>query len=142
MKISKRFARREAFANGYRSKFEYDFSKKLKELKLKVEYESEKISYIQPEKVKKYCPDWKIKDGVFIETKGRFTAADRQKILWVRESNPKSKVYLLFQQAENTLSKKSRTTYRQWCEKHNIICADIKETKVWTKWFTSQGEPC
>ena len=135
MKISKRFARKEAFANGYRSKFEYDFSKKLKELKLKAEYEANKIYYIQPEQTRSYCPDWKIRERTYIETKGRFTSADRKKILLVRECNPETKVYLLFQNSKVTLSKASKTTYGDWCDKNKIEWADIKEVKIWKGWF-------
>src|SRR4030042_3902248 len=105
MRISKRKARKEAIANGYRSKFELTFANKLKELGLKAQYESEKIHYIQPEKVRTYNPDWTIGSGRYIETKGRFTAPDRQKILMVLRTNPFIELYLVFQTSNVTLSK-------------------------------------
>lgn len=135
MRISKRTARKEAVANGFRSKFEFAFSKKLKELNLKAEYEKDKIIYTQPESIRTYTPDWFISHGVYVETKGRFTAADRQKILWVRRSNPKVTVYLLFQNSKVTLSKVSKTTYGMWCDKNSIPWADIKDEVRWSKWF-------
>lgn len=135
MRITKRKARKEALDNGFRSKFEFEFYKKIKGLKLKVEYESEKIHYIQPQKNRTYVPDWKINTGVFIETKGLFTAADRKKILLVREYNPKITVYLLFQNSKVTLSKTSKTSYGDWCDKNGIIWADIRDIRKWKGWF-------
>jgi hypothetical protein len=135
MRISKRKARKEAIANGYRSKFELTFANKLKELGLKAEYESEKIHYIQPEKVRTYNPDWTIRRDVYVETKGRFTASDRAKMVLVKRSNPNVVFYLLFQNSNVTLSKVSKTTYGQWCEKNNIEWADIKNITKWSKWF-------
>lgn len=132
---SKRTARKEALSKGYRSNFELSFSKRLSELKLKVQYESEKIYYVQPEKIRTYNPDWTIRKDVYIETKGRFTASDRQKILYVIKSNPKIKLYLLFQNSKVTLSKVSKTTYGDWCTKNGILWADSKDEKTWRKWF-------
>jgi Phage endonuclease I len=135
MRISKRTARKEAISKGYRSKFELDFSKKLKELKLKALYESEKIHYIQPEKRRTYNPDWTIGKNKYIEQKGRFTTSDRQKTLLVQLSNPNIKVYLIFQNSNITLSKVSNTTYGMWCDKNGIEWADIKNVTKWSKWF-------
>jgi hypothetical protein len=135
MRISKRIARKESLEHGFRSKFEFDFSKQLKQLKLKAKYEDTKLNYIVPEKTKKYTPDWTIREGFYIETKGQFTASDRAKMLWVREHNPTITVYLLFQNSKVTLSKLSKTTYAEWCNKNNIEWADIKDIKKWKGWF-------
>lgn len=135
MQITKKKARKEAFKQGYRSNFELTFATKLKELGLKAQYESEKIHYIQPEKVRTYNPDWTIRKGYYIETKGRFIASDRQKILMVQKSNPKITIYLLFQNSKVTLSKVSNTTYGDWCDTRGIIWADIKDITKWSKWF-------
>lgn len=135
MRITKRKARKEAIANGYRSKFELTFANKLKELGLKAEYESKKIHYIQPEKVRTYNPDWTIGKDIYIEQKGRFTAVDRSKMLHVIKSNPFVTFYMLFQNSNVTLSKVSKTTYGQWCNKNNIEWADIKNITKWSKWF-------
>lgn len=135
MRITKRKARKEAIASGYRSKFELTFANKLKELGLKAEYESEKIHYIQPEKVRTYNPDWTIGRDIYIETKGRFSASDRAKMVLVQRSNPTVKFYILFQNSNVTLSKVSKTTYGQWCDKNDIEWADIKDVKRWESWF-------
>jgi len=135
MRVTKRTARQEAFDNGYRSKFEYDFAKKLKKYKLKATYEPDKIKYVQPEISRTYCPDWKIKHNVYIETKGIFSSSDRKKMLLMRISNPNIKVYMLFMSARNTLNKRSKTTYGMWCDKNGIEWADIKNVKKWKGWF-------
>lgn len=137
MRISKRQARQGALSRGFRSKFEDNFSSMLIELKLKVEYETDKITFIQPAKKRIYTPDWKIGTNQYIETKGLFTAADRQKTLLVREQNPEIKVYLLFQNSRVTLTKKSKTTYAMWCDKNNIEWADIKDIDKWKGWFSN-----
>lgn len=137
MRISKRQARKEAHAHGYRSNFEYDFSKRLALLNLKADYEKDKVKYIVPETKKTYTPDWSIGEGTYIETKGRFTAQDRKKTLLVRESNPNITVYLLFQNSKVYLSKVSKTTYADWCIKNNIPWADIKDVKIWKGWFNT-----
>jgi len=135
MRITKRKARKEAIANGYRSKFELTFANKLKELGLKALYESEKIHYIQPEKVRTYNPDWTIRENIYIETKGRFTASDRAKMVLVQRSNPNVTFYMVFQNSNITLSKASKTTYGVWCNKNGIEWADIKNITKWSKWF-------
>lgn len=102
---------------------------------MKAIYEKDKIAYTVPETSRTYHPDWFIGDRRYIETKGRFTSYDRSKTLWVRKSNPEITVYLLFQDSKKTLSKKSKTTYGDWCNKHGIPWADIRDTEKWKGWF-------
>ena len=135
MRVSKRRARKEAFEHGYRSNFEFTFAKELKKYSLHAEYEADKIKYEQPAVIRNYCPDWKIKENVYIETKGVFTAADRKKLLNVRRCNPHITVYMLFMSSRNTLRKTSSTTYGEWCDKNEVEWADIKDIKRWKGWF-------
>ena len=135
MRITKRIARKEAIQHGFRSNFEFNFFKKIESLKLKVQYEHDKLVYIQPEKKRNYLPDWKIKPYTYIETKGIFSSSDRQKILMVIKCNPEVKLYMLFQNSKLTLNKKSKTTYSDWCNKMCIEWADIKDERKWRKWF-------
>jgi len=135
MRITKRTARKEAIQNGFRSNFEFNFFKKIESLKLNVQYETDKLVYIQPEKKRNYLPDWKIKPKTYIETKGIFSSTDRQKILFVIKCNPEVKLYMLFQNSKLTLNKKSKTTYSDWCDKMHIEWADIKNERKWRQWF-------
>jgi hypothetical protein len=97
----------------YKSKFEKEFHEKYPKLKYEVDYLVYTVDH-------KYNPDFKVKEGVYIETKGLFTATDRAKHLYVREQYPDIKIYLVFQNPNNRLSRVSRTTYGEWCTKHGI----------------------
>jgi hypothetical protein len=130
----------------YRSKFEERVAKDLKDRGQKFRYEEWSYEYDAPIKSHRarcddcgssnlvrtawYTPDFFLNSGVIIEAKGRFTAADRRKILAVREDHPELKEYLvmLFMR-DNRIHKQSTTTYSHWCETHGIpySIAEIKE---------------
>lgn len=116
----------------FKSKFEGEIAKKYPFLSYEVEY----IHYIVPETRRKYLPDWEIEKGVYIETKGKLTIEDRKKLLLVKEQHPDKKIYLLFQNASNKLSKNSTTTYGDWCDKNEIEWSDWKTKKeIPRHWF-------
>ena len=115
--------------SSYKSKFEQNFAKALKTNGIKFEYEQVLVSFVQPEKKRKYYPDFKIRtdEGVFIvETKGRFTAEDRKKMIWVRECNPDLNVILMFQNSNVPIRKGSKVTYADWCRKNNYKFFDFR----------------
>ena len=118
-----------------RSGFEDRVEDTLKHLNAKYEYEPDILKYELPATTHNYHPDFKLRDNVYIEAKGEFTAADRKKMLAVQEQYPDVKIYILFQKAGNTLSKKSKTTYRDWCSKNGFESADFSEKEIWTKWL-------
>ena len=93
---------------------------------LQVSYEPDKLPFVQPEKQRLYIPDFKLKDKVYIEAKGRLTVEDRQKMLWVKEQYPDCTFYLLFGNARNTINKRSKTTYSDWADKNGFVWADIR----------------
>ena len=68
---------------------------------------------------------------MYIETKGFFDLADRQKHLLVREQNPEFDIRFLFVNANNKLNKSSKTTYGEWCDKHDILWAEKIIPKKW-----------
>ncbi len=104
----------------FKSKFEADFAEYLDTLGLEWQYEPDSFSYTPP--VSKYTPDFKVwkpgekKDSFFIETKGRFTLADRQKMKQIKKQYPKLNIKMLFQRPTIKLGKKM--TYKSWCEKY------------------------
>lgn len=102
----------------YKSKFEKEFADRYPEL----QYETDKLKY---QVTHTYNPDWKIKDGVYLETKGLFKAADRAKHLHIKEQHPEITIYLVFQNPNNRLSRVSKTTYGEWCDKHGIEWATL-----------------
>lgn len=115
----------------YKSKFE----RTIGELYPSLQYEKDKLSYILK---KNYVPDWKVKENIYIETKGYFDSEDRAKILAIIEQHPKIQIYLLFQDANKKIHPKSNTTYGDWCKKHNILYSSWKEKKeIPTEWINN-----
>ena len=74
---------------GYRSGLEETVAKQIEAAGKQVLFETDKISYVWPERSSKYTPDFKLfrKDGSFfyVETKGRFLTEDRQKHVLLKE---------------------------------------------------------
>lgn len=103
----------------FRSRFEAKLATELTEHDIPVKYETVKLTY-QP-KPKTYTPDFLLPNGILIEAKGYFTSEDRTKALRVRESNPNADIRFVFQNADNKLNKRSKTRYRDWCDKHGFL---------------------
>ena len=101
----------------FRSKLEEKVATLLKELGVSYEYESTQIPYVIQHN---YTPDFLLPNHVYLETKGYWDAADRRKVLAVKRDNPLIDLRMVFQSPYNTISKKSKTTYAQWCDKHDI----------------------
>ena len=123
----KSIKRRAAKAAGYRSGFEQDVAKDLEAKGIEFKYEAVRLEYVRPAK---YKPDFKLKNGILVETKGRFTSSDRTKHLLVRDSNPKRDIRFVFM-ADNTLGKGSTTRYSEWCEQHGFQYALKRVPKEW-----------
>jgi len=120
---------------GYRSGLEEKISAQLTELNVDFSYETEKIYYTQPAKNRSYKPDFiKSKsDGnkLYIETKGRLTAADRKKHEWVKDQNPNLDIRFIFTNSNTKIAKNSKTTYADWCNKNGFLFADKEIPKEW-----------
>ena len=82
-----------------------------------------------------YTPDFllqtKRRTRIFVETKGYFTPADRGKMLLVKEQHRGFDFRFVFMNAKNKLSKKSKTTYAQWCDKHGFKWAEGCIPEAW-----------
>ena len=92
-------------------------------------YESMKLNYTRE---CKYTPDFVLDNGIILEVKGYWIASDRTKHLRVREANPDLDIRFVFQRASNTLTKKSKTTYGDWCDKHGFLWCEKKLPHEWT----------
>ena len=101
----------------FRSKLEKNIADLLEQLGVSYLYESEKLSYTIEHN---YTPDFVLPNYTYLETKGYWDAADRRKVLAVKKANPEIDLRMVFQAPYNTISKKSKTTYAMWCEKHAI----------------------
>ena len=78
---------RAARKYGYRSGLEHKIAEALKELKVDYGYECVKIEW-EDLAYRTYTPDFVLSNGIIIETKGMFTAADRRKHLAVKKQHP------------------------------------------------------
>ena len=101
----------------FRSKLEERIADLLGELGISYEYESKRVPYTIQHF---YSPDFILPNHVYLEAKGYWEPQDRRKILAVKKENPDLDLRMVFQSPFNTISKKSKTTYAQWCEKHDI----------------------
>lgn len=125
----------------FKSKFEAIVYSQLGE---GVTYETDRIAFIQPAKKRFYKPDFKLAEKVYLETKGKWDSADRQKHVWLKEQHPDINIYLLFQNANQKLSKKSTTTYGDWATKNGLLWANHKEgiPEEWLKHVHQENKKC
>jgi len=116
----------------YRSRFEFDFATYLDNNNIKFEYEPRKIKYVPKEK--SYTPDFYLVDyDMFIETKGRFIEADRTKHKLIAKQHPDIDIRFMFQNPRVKLSKKSKATYADWCEKNDFLYCTKELPYTWVK---------
>ena len=99
----------------------------LEQLGVSYLYESEKLSYTIEHN---YTPDFVLPNYKYLEAKGYWAPADRRKILAVKRDNPGIDIRMVFQSPYNTISKKSKTTYAKWCEKHDIPWTSYKDIPI------------
>ena len=116
-------------ANRYRSGLERRIAGELTSASCDFEYETVKLPWYSQHK---YTPDFLIlSNGIHIETKGFFKPCDRSKHLKVREANPSIDIRFCFQNAYNKLNKNSKTTYGDWCDKHDFLWCHKVVPKHW-----------
>ena len=130
-KVTKKSKSWVARKYGFKSGLEENISTQIENKGIEVKYESEKVNYIVPASKHTYNPDFKLPNGIFVETKGRFLAADRKKHLLVKEQNPQLDIRFVFSNSKNKISKNSKTTYALWCEKNGFKYADKEIPESW-----------
>ena len=118
--------------HGYRSGLEDRISEQLKGLKVPFKYEEFKIKY-EVNEVRTYTPDFELPNGIIIESKGRFVAADRKKHLLVQKQHPELDIRFVFSNSKAKISKGSKTTLGMWCDKHGYMYADKLIPEEWIK---------
>lgn len=119
-----------AYVLGYRSGLEEKVAAQLDELSVSYEYESFKIDY-QVSEFRKYTPDFLLPNGIIVETKGRFVAADRKKHLLIQKQHPLLDIRFVFSNSKAKISKNSKTSYADWCEKNGFLYADKLIPQEW-----------
>jgi hypothetical protein len=123
---------RKHVKSGYRSGLEDRVGEQLKRLGVDAQYESVKIKY-RLEEERTYTPDWKLPNGIFVETKGRFVSDDRKKHLLVRAQHPTYDIRFVFTNSAAKINKGSKTSYADWCTKQGFKFADKLIPESWVK---------
>lgn len=117
---------------GYRSMLEVKIAKQLEDAGISFGYETLKLPY-RVNEVRTYVPDLVLPNGIIIETKGRFVAADRKKHLLIKKQHPELDIRFVFSNSKTKLSKGSKTTYGAWCTKNGYMYADKEVPLEWLK---------
>jgi hypothetical protein len=126
-------------ANGFRSGLEKRNADHLDSRGISYTYEKLKISYTVPERQATYTPDFVLNNGVIVETKGVFDAADRAKHLLVREQHPELDIRFVFQRGNQPIYKGSPTTHGGWANKHSFRWAEKLIPPEWAKETPNNG---
>jgi hypothetical protein len=108
----------------FRSGLEAKAAQMILKAGLGADYEVDTFPYV---KQSHYTPDFRIRENVYIETKGEFSSSNRANMLAFREQHPKVEIRFLFGNADNKLYRGSKTTYGEWSEKHGFKWADIRK---------------
>lgn len=116
----------------YKSGFEYDFAKALRKQDLKFGYETKEFPFVQPAKERTYTPDFELfGSGTFVECKGKLDVDTRQKLQWIKEAYPDTRLVLVFMRGRNKIRKGSPTSYMDWARKNGFEAYDWEtETKI------------
>lgn len=116
---------------GYRSGLEESVDTLLKESGIDGQYEQHKVMYTVPISYHEYTPDFRLPNGIFVETKGRFVLEDRKKHILIKQQHPELDIRFVFQNSKNKIRKGSPTTYADWCKKHGFLYADKTIPQEW-----------
>lgn len=114
---------RTAIRLGFRSGLEKRISEQIIQAGIKLQYETEQISYTVPARQARYTPDFKLpKPGgfFFVETKGIWAVQDRQKHLLIKDQFPDLDIRFVFSNENAKLYKGSPTSYAMYCQKHGF----------------------
>lgn len=128
----KKFSKKAVAAKyGFRSGLEMEIDESLKAAGVDGEYEQHVITYSKPETHHKYHPDFRLPNGIFVETKGRLLLDDKKKHLLIKQQHPELDIRFVFQNANAKFNKKSKTTYAMWAEKNGFKWAEKIIPQEW-----------
>ena len=94
-------------------------------------YEEVKLAFERPASRHTYCPDFILPNGIIIETKGIFSLEDRQKHELIQSQHPRLDIRFVFSRSKSPLRKGAKSTYADWCLKHNFHFHDKTIPQAW-----------
>ena len=133
--------RQLAIEKGFRSYFELQLADKLTNAGILFEYEKHKLPYTLKEtnctcktcgghevySDHIYLPDFYLPEyDVFLEPKGVFDAAGRQKMKAIQIQHLDKSVYMVFQAPNKKISPKSKYNYTTWSEANGLLTMNFK----------------
>lgn len=122
----------------FKSKLEERVWEVLKKEFPSVKYEPEKFKYIQPIQDRTYTPDFRTgRKKIYLEAKGKLDLDTRKKMVWFKECNPDIRIIFLFQNADNKITKRSKTTYAMWAEANGFEWLDYRKD-----WLSAYKQLC
>lgn len=124
---------------GFRSGLEERVAEQLQSHGIDPKFESLVIPWIEPASKHKYKPDFPVHPRIIIETKGRLLTADRKKHEQVKAQHPELDIRFVFTRSKARISKTSKTTYAEWCEKRGFKYADERIPEEWINEIKTQG---
>ena len=122
--------KRKHLSKTYRSGLEEEAAAYLKSRQKKVEYEKLKIEW-EDLKYRTYTPDFELDNGIIIETKGIFSAADRRKHIEIQKQHPTLDIRFVFSNAQAKLYKGAKSRYSDWCEQKGFKWAHRVIPEEW-----------
>jgi hypothetical protein len=132
-RTSKLSSKQVGLKYGFRSGLEEAIAQDLTSQGVGFTFEEMVIPYVKPSKPAKYTPDFLLENGIIIESKGRFLTEDRQKHLLIQKQYPLFDIRFVFSNSKTKISKRSKTTYADWCVKHGFQYADKLIPDSWIK---------
>lgn len=128
-----KFNRRGGFSTlnkPYRSGLEDRLAQQLENAGVPKVYEKYSIAYEIPATKHHYTPDFILPNGIIIEAKGIFEAADRKKHLLIRQQYPNLDIRF---NAKTRIGTGAKTTVAEWCERHGFQYASREIPSRWFK---------
>ena len=116
---------------GHKSGLETKIDEQLKSQGIDGEYEKHEIKYTIPATDHSYKPDFRLPNGIFIESKGWFLPDDRKKHLLIKKQHPELDIRFVLQSPNGKIYKGSKTTYAEWCDKNEFKWAKKEIPKEW-----------
>lgn len=130
-KKKKTSSKQRSLQHGYRSGLEVKVADQIESNGFSVVYEDPQSRITYQKKASTYTPDFILANGIIIETKGRFLGSDRTKHLLIQKQHPEKDIRFVFSNSRQKLSKGSKTTYAEWCEKKGFKWADAFIPDEW-----------
>lgn len=141
-KKTRAIAKVYALTMGYRSMSEVRFAARLKDMRVKFDYEKDSLIY--QHEPQKYVVDFsvKAKDGhdIFIEYKGKLDADTRRKMKAIKKSNPDADIRFVFEKPNNKIYKGAKMRYGDWATKAGFKWYDVKDWKILKKELVKTNE--